>query len=385
MAHQSVVITRDGLAALIAALRDDGFRVLGPTVRDDAIVYDDITTIRDLPAGWTDEQDGGHYRLKRRGDDALFGYAVGPHAWKRFLHAPFLRLWRAERADSGIRVTTDPPPDERLAFLAVRSCELHAIAIQDRVFLEGLYVDPHYQARRQGAFIVAVNCGQAGGTCFCTSMNTGPKAAAGYDLALTELLGDAHEFLVDAGTERGAALLSRLPHRPAESRDTDLAEGIVAKTAASMGRQMRSDDLHDLLLSNLGHKRWDDVAARCLSCGNCTQVCPTCFCTSVADTNDLAGGTERTRRWDSCFSVEFSYIHGGSVRASPKSRYRQWMTHKLANWVDQFGTSGCVGCGRCVTWCPVGIDITEEVRAIRGDAEPGAPGGDAPGGTHGRA
>jgi ferredoxin len=370
------VITRDGLAALIAALQDDGFRVLGPTVRDDAIVYDDVSTIDDLPAGWTDEQDGGRYRLKRRDDQALFGYAVGPHAWKRFLHAPFLRLWRAERVDGGVKVTTDPPPDERLAFLAVRSCELHAIAIQDRVFLEGPYVDPHYQARRQGAFIVAVNCGQAGGTCFCTSMNTGPKATAGYDLALTELLGEAHEFLAEPGTDRGASLLAQLPHRPAEPQDTGLAEAIVAKTAASMGREMRSDDVHDLLLANLEHKRWDDVAARCLSCGNCTQVCPTCFCTSVADTNDLAGATERTRRWDSCFSVEFSYIHGGSVRASPQSRYRQWMTHKLANWVDQFGTSGCVGCGRCITWCPVGIDITEEVRAIRGDA---------PGGTHGGA
>ena len=366
MSHEPAVITRDGLAALIAALHDDGFRVLGPTVRDDAIVYDDIAAVADLPAGWTDEQAGGHYRLKRRGDDALFGYAVGPHAWKRFLHPPLLRLWRADRHASGITVTTDPEPTEKLALLAVRACELHAIAIQDRVFLQGPYIDPHYKARRQGIFIVAVNCGQAGGTCFCTSMNTGPKASEGFDLALTEMAG---EFLVEAGSDRGAALLARLPHRPAEPAETDRAADIVAETAASMGRQMRSDDLHDLLLENLDHKRWDDVAARCLSCGNCTQVCPTCFCTSVSDTNDLTGATERVRRWDSCFSQEFSYIHGGSVRPSPRSRYRQWMTHKLASWVDQFSTSGCVGCGRYITWCPVGIDITEEVRAIRGDGQ----------------
>ena len=211
MSHEPAVITRDGLAALIAALHHDGFRVLGPTVRDDAIVYDDIAAVSDLPAGWTDEQAGGHYRLKRRGDDALFGYAVGPHAWKRFLHPPLLRLWRADRHASGITVTTDPEPTEKLALLAVRACELHAIAIQDRVFLQGPYIDPHYKARRQGIFIVAVNCGQAGGTCFCTSMNTGPKASEGFDLALTEMAG---EFLVEAGSDRGAALLARLPHRP---------------------------------------------------------------------------------------------------------------------------------------------------------------------------
>ena len=117
--------------------------------------------------------------------------------------------------------------------------------------------------------------------------------------------GDPHEFLLEPGTDRGAAVLSCLPHRAATPADIDRAAAIVAHTAASMGRTMRADDLHDLLLNNLEHKRWDDVAARCLTCGNCTAVCPTCFCTSVSDTNDLSGATERTRRWDSCFSTEF--------------------------------------------------------------------------------
>ena len=374
MTFEQSVISLDGLAALIAGLRADGFRVVGPTRQQDAIVYDDIETVADLPAGWTDRQEAGRYRLERRGDNAVFGYAVGPHAWKQFLHPPILRLWRAERDSSGIHVATDPDPGQRYAFLAVRSCELHAIAIQDRVFLQGPYVDRHYQARRDGAFIVAVNCGQAGGTCFCVSMHTGPQATAGFDLALTEFAGEPHEFLVQPGSDRGAAMLHRLPRRAATQDDVDRAARIVAQTAASMGRQMRSDDLHDLLLGNLEHKRWDDVAGRCLTCGNCTAVCPTCFCTSVSDTSDLAGGAERTRRWDSCFTTDFSYIHGGSVRASPRSRYRQWMTHKLANWIDQFGSSGCVGCGRCITWCPVGIDITEEVRAIRGGPSGGSDG-----------
>jgi sulfhydrogenase subunit beta (sulfur reductase) len=362
------VITPEGLDGLIDGLRSDGFRVIGPRLRDDAIIYDDIESIANLPAGWTDEQDGGHYRVHRRNDGALFGYNVGPHAWKRFLHPPMLSLWRAERTADGMVVTDTSDAPERYAFLAVRSCELHAIAIQDRVFLQGPYVDPHYRARREGAFIIAVNCGQAGGTCFCTSMNTGPKVQDGFDLSLTELLADAHEFLVEVGSERGAALLATVPNRPPDPMHTALAANAIANAEGNQGRHMRSDDVRELLQANLEHPRWDDVAQRCLTCGNCTMVCPTCFCTAVSDENDLAtGAAERKRRWDSCFTLDFSYIHGGSVRNSPRSRYRQWMTHKLASWVDQFGTSGCVGCGRCITWCPVGIDITEEVRAIRGE------------------
>jgi formate hydrogenlyase subunit 6/NADH:ubiquinone oxidoreductase subunit I len=369
-----VVITREGLASLIVGLRADGFRVIGPRLREQAIVYDDIDSIADLPAGWTDEQDGGHYRIRRRADAALFGYNVGPHAWKRFLHPPLLRLWRAERSNGVLAVTETADPPERYAFLAVRSCELHAIAIQDRVFLHGPYVDPHYQARREHAFVLAVNCGQAGGTCFCVSMHTGPKVDKGFDLALTELLGDEHEFVVETGTDRGARLLASVPQRPAEPHHTSLAALAIAQAERDMGRHMQADDVPGLLLSNLEHPRWDNVAERCLACGNCTMVCPTCFCTSVWDENDLAGSAaERKRRWDSCFTMDFSYIHGGSVRSSQRSRYRQWMTHKLASWVDQFGTSGCVGCGRCITWCPVGIDITEEVRAIRGEG--GSDGG----------
>jgi hypothetical protein len=360
------IIDGNGLQALLDALRDRGFTLLGPTLRDEAIVYDEIAGVADLPKGCGDEQDGGHYRVTRRDDEALFGYAVGPQSWKRFLHPPVLRLWRARRDGDELRVETDAETSEKYAFIGARSCELHAIAIQDRVLIGGEYVDPHYRARREGIFVVAVNCGVAGGACFCVSMNTGPKATFGFDLALTELVdAQGSSFLVEIGSDSGRSLLEAVPHRTAGEEETGAARAIVARTGASMGREMQKD-VASLLARNLDHPRWDEVATRCLACTNCTMVCPTCFCTSVEDMSDLTGlESARSRRWDSCFTLDFSYIHGGSVRSSVKSRYRQWMTHKLSTWHDQFGTTGCVGCGRCIVWCPVAIDITEEARAIR--------------------
>jgi sulfhydrogenase subunit beta (sulfur reductase) len=368
---EQAVIAPEALGALIEALRDRGFRVLGPTVRDGAIVYDDLESAADLPVGWTDVQEPGRYRLERRDDEARFGYAVGPHSWKQFLFPPRIRLWRARRRPEGsFEVEPETLDGAPLAFLGVRACELHGIEIQDRIFLEGAYVDSDYAGRRQDAFIVAVNCFEPGGTCFCVSMGTGPKAERGYDLALTEILEGEHRLLAEAGSERGEEILRELPRREAVEADRDAAGRAVAGAAERMGRTLDPTDLRGLLARNLEHERWDEVAGRCLTCGNCTMVCPTCFCTSVEDVTDLAGEqAERVRTWDSCFSIDHSYIHGGSIRPSGRSRYRQWLTHKFGTWHDQFGTSGCIGCGRCITWCPVGIDVTEELTAIRASEE----------------
>ena len=375
------MIACDAMQALIDGLAARDYQVLGPTLRDGAIIYDEVAQIRDLPAGWTDRQDAGRYHLERRKDMALFGFALGPQSWKRFLHPPIEILWTMRRDEDGLKVAAREEKTPKLAFIGVRACELRAIAIQDRVLCEGPYQDVAYATRRRDVLVIAVNCGQVGGTCFCVSMQAGPKAAAGFDLALTELLDDhSHDILVEVGSDAGAELLSLVPHRPASEVELAAAEAVVARAASQMGRQLETDGIKELLQGNLDHPRWEEVAERCLSCGNCTMVCPTCFCTTVEDHSDLAGiSAERVRKWDSCFTMDFSYLHGGSVRQTARSRYRQWMTHKLANWIDQFGTSGCVGCGRCITWCPVGIDITAEAAAIR--AAPRVRGGDPHGGT----
>jgi ferredoxin len=380
------VVDRAGLGALLARLRSDGYDLVGPTVRDGVIAFGPIDGIDDLPAGWGDEQSPGRYRLVRRDDDALFGYAVGPHSPKNHLFPASRRLWTAQRSGDGQPAyTPEPVPPQRLALIGIRGCELAAIAVQDRVLLRGHTSDAVYEARRGQAFLLAVNCGEPSGVCFCVSMGTGPEAGPGYDLALTELLdGGRHEFAVAVGSERGAALLAAVPHRATAESDVTATADVVASAASRMGRELHTEGLPDLLAGNLEHPRWDDVADRCLTCGNCTMACPTCFCTTVEDVTDLTGdNAERWQHWDSCFTLDFSYLHGGGpARASGRSRYRQWMTHKLSTWWTQFGTSGCVGCGRCIAWCPVGIDITEEAAAIRGTAvSTHAPGNGSGSGT----
>ena len=361
------VFAANKLDDLIKALSRRGYQVMAPRLRDAAIVVGPIESSDQLPRGWTDMQAPARYRVQRRQDEAFFSYSVGAQSWKKYLHPSELLLWSAERQNGSFRILNHPPVPERpFAFVGVRACDLRAIAIEDRVLVGDKFKDPVYGCRRAGIFIVAVQCAQSAPTCFCASLGTGPRVSSGYDLCLTELLDSGpHRFMVETGTDRGAEVLAEIETTPGSDDDLALQEQVVEKAGSQQTRKIDAGHVKQLLERNFDHAHWDDVAARCLSCANCTMVCPTCFCTTVEDVTDVSGTqAERWRRWDSCFTLSFSYIHGGSIRSSGKARYRQWITHKLAAWRDQFGTSGCVGCGRCITWCPAGIDITAEVHAF---------------------
>ena len=381
------LIDETGLQSLLDALVARGYRVMGPTVRGGAVVNAEITAVADLPRGWGDDQEPGRYRLRRRDDEALFGFAAGAQSAKPVFFPTDELLWRGQRTaggtgfevggapgspTGGTHVEDEDGADRRpTALLGVRSCDLSAVGIHDTVLTGRGFTDAHYAQRREGAFVIAVACSDPGGTCFCVSMGTGPRPEQGrgapFDLSLTELLEPEHRFVVEVGSERGGALLDEIGATAAAAGDLAAAGAVSDQAAQRMGRRLDTDGIRDLLYASVDSPRWDDVASRCLACTNCTMVCPTCFCTTVEDVSDLSGeSADRHRVWDSCFNADFSYIHGGTVRDSTRSRYRQWMTHKLASWHDQFGSSGCVGCGRCVTWCPAGIDITEEAAALRG-------------------
>jgi ferredoxin len=352
---------------LYAGLVRRGFEVLGPAIRDGTIVYDRLEALERLPAGFRNRTGPGTCRLEPREDSSLFGHVVGPRSVKSFLHPAEFRLLEAGRNGGTFQVERNHPPAARLAFFGVRPCDLAALARLDRVLLQDRYADPIYKARREPLFLVAVDCTEPAGTCFCQSMGTGPGAADGFDIALTEIRdGGRDVYLARSASRAGAELLAEAESRPAAPELVEAAAEAIRQAAAGQQRRIELRGLKEALYDAFEHPEWEAVAQRCLNCANCTMVCPTCFCVSFEDTSDISGArAERWRRWDSCFTQGFSYIHGGSVRQSPRSRYRQWMTHKLAAWQDQFGAAGCVGCGRCITWCPAGIDITEEAAVIR--------------------
>ncbi len=350
------------LQTLLDNLQSAGFTIIGPRIDQGAIVYDQVQRVDELPRGWTDQQEPGLYRLHKRDDQAYFGYAVGPHSWKRFLFPPTVDLMKSQKTTDGWKMSKIESEVPRYAFLGVRACELSAIAIQDKVFLNSGFIDSTYQSRRERCLIVAVQCTTAASTCFCTSMDTGPNCHSGFDLALTEI---GTGFVIEVGSEQGRQIAEKLPLQEITREMESAAESARQRAVDEISRSFDAKRVQSLLSERLQHARWDEVAEKCLSCANCTLVCPTCFCSSVDDVTKLTDDEViRQRRWDSCFNFDFSHISGGSVRDSTRSRYRQWLTHKLSTWVEQFGTSGCVGCGRCITWCPVGIDLMEEATII---------------------
>ena len=378
----------DGLQSLVDVLADEGREVLGPRASRGVVTIGPLASTDDLPRGWTDEQAPGHYRLREGGGDGFFGWTVGPLAWKPLLHPPHAEQGLADPAsmreddleEIPVRVRPSAPP--RRAFVGVRPCEVAAIAAHDTVLRDSSYPDPVYAGLREDLFVVAVDCTEPAATCFCTSAGTGPDVGCTdahdiADLRLTELSRPDHElvYLAHGMSARGgevlAAVADRTSVRPADPALTGAAEGALDRARVAMTDRFDPAELRDTLRSCVESDAWERVAEACVACGNCTAVCPTCFCTRTDDRTDLDGVVHRTRVWDSCFGLEFSRVGEAPVRSSLPSRYRQWLLHKLSTWHDQFGERGCVGCGRCITWCPVGIDIISSATAVRSAASGG--------------
>ncbi|KTC80301.1 hydrogenase subunit [Legionella cherrii] len=358
------------LQKLLDSLHDAGYSCVGPQVRDGAIVYDVLQHADQLPWGIREHQNPGSYQLEKIKEHKAFAFANGPQAIKPLLFKPQETVWKVERNQEGKLIFQPHQAEEQpIAIIGARSCDLAAMSIQDKVFIESAHPDPRYKKRREQLLVIAVNCSYSSNNCFCVSAGTGPEVRNPFDILLTEI---DDGFVIQTGSERGQAIISNLHLPKAKAEQSKKASHNVEQAAAMQTKRIPLDNkqgLRDLLFANLNHSRWDDVAQRCLSCGNCTSVCPTCFCHSEVEKPSLDGtSSEHQREWDSCFTAGHSYLSGKVIRDDTHKRYRQWLTHKVGSWFDQFDTSGCVGCGRCVTWCPVGIDITEELAAISGES-----------------
>lgn len=343
---RSLVIEVPALGDLVRLLRFHGFEVIGPTLRDGAVLLDVLEDFDMSVVGLESRAGPGSYRTEEV-VGAVFGGPVGPMSPKRWMSPPNRIAWSAT-APGDVTVPEAPGPR---AYLGIRPCDAAAMKIFSKMW-----------PGHPDDLLIVAECTVAAETCFCASMGTGPSAGESGDIVLTEL-GDGR-LLVRGRSDRGSVLLAKVHGEHASAADATLARERVDACAESLGRSLDADAARTALKAAPESPVWESVAERCMACTNCTMVCPTCFCVTVSDTSDLDGLVQRTIRWDSCFTPGFSEIHGGAHRDSVASRYRQWITHKLSTWWDQFGTAGCVGCGRCITWCPVGIDITAEAARV---------------------
>ncbi len=355
-------LPRDRFDDLLQAIRQRNYLLLAPVERDGSVMWGEIEGSRELAWGKADSQAPGSYRLEAGHPERCFEVTHGPQSLKSLTFSPRQKLVHVRCGDDGLTFDSEAAESKPTAVIGVRACDLAALKMQERIFIEGEYADPYFKARREKLLLVAVNCTRAQPTCFCASMGTGPAAESGFDLVLTEL---EEGFLVAAGSRTGEEIIASLNLDAAGEPEQEEARQAVEACAASQTRSINTEQLPQAMYAAHDHPHWDDIASRCLSCANCTMVCPTCFCHAVEEVPTLSRDeSERIRVWDSCFTPEHGYIHGKNMRPATRERYRMWLTHKLAAWIDQFGSSGCVGCGRCITWCPVGIDLTAEVAAL---------------------
>jgi sulfhydrogenase subunit beta (sulfur reductase) len=271
------------LQRILEILISRGCTIIGPTVQASAVVLDEVESLDSLPWGWRDRQAPGVYTVSRTADTGFFQYTCGPHSWKRYLYPPNMRLFSVSLEDGGIQLEQTGRPDLSYAFLGMRACDLKALEVLDRILTQQGSPDPDYQARRRNLFIIAVNCLQPGGTCFCAAMGAGPRPVSGYDIVLHEICEPTrYRLIAESGSPRGADLLSAVGCMPASIAAKVHVQLLSDAAAKKMKTTADLSDAGSLFGSRFDHPHWKTLEQRCLACGNCTLVCPTCFCHTVS-------------------------------------------------------------------------------------------------------
>jgi len=339
------------LRKLFNIIKEKGYRVIGPKVIENVIRLAELKDYSELPFNIEDVQGPGTYKLVKGNF-----FRHGPDSPKKFLFPPRLLLFKVY---DDWTIEIPEVEEELIAFFGIKPCDLAAIKAMDKV--QGELGDPYYNAVRKNLLIVVENCVEPGETCFCSTMETGPIAESGFDIAYTRI-GDVIVF--DYDSELGAELLRELDLKPLDPDIRSKYAEVVEKASSKARADFSIEGLPEELELSLKSPIYKEVTEKCLGCANCNMVCPTCFCFDVVDVPVLDGSAERIRVWDGCFSYSYAIVAGGHFRPDLWARYRHWLLHKFSYWLKQFGRFGCVGCGRCITWCPVGIDVRESIIKI---------------------
>jgi len=354
--------TFEDLRRLFEEIKRRGYKIIGPKLENSAILLRELSSFDEIPYDCGDEQAPGYYRVIRNGGD----FRNGPDSPKRYLYPPELLLFTI-KPDWSIEHPSHEIPE--LAFFGIKPCDLAAIKIMDRV--QGSLGDQYYLNLRSKLLIIVENCTNPGGTCFCATMQTGPFASTGFDVAYTRL--DGGLVLFQPGSDPGVELLSELNLEPATGEHARKLKEVMKNASEKARAGFALENLPEILESAIESKVYEEISERCFGCANCNMVCPTCFCFDVIDEPELDGSAKRIRVWDGCHSYSYAQVAGGHFRKSLSARYRHWVLHKFVYWLRQFGSFGCVGCGRCITWCPAGIDIREVVAKVVKEVEEKCP------------
>ena len=247
-----------------------------------------------------------------------------------------------------------------LVLLAARPCDVRSLEILDRLFVNEDFVDDYYKAKRDAASILCLSCNEPRPTCFCTSVGGNPFDTTGCDVSMTKVRGG---FLLEAHSDKGEALVQDLGDADA----TVLAEKdrLKQEAARSIGTELGIEGLPEKLKGMFDDPVWSELTDKCLGCGVCTYLCPTCHCFDIQD-EAVDDRGKRVRNWDSCMFPIFTYHGSGhQPRDRRHQRMRQRILHKFNYYVENFDVIACVGCGRCITECPTNEDLRDNLLKLK--------------------
>ncbi len=348
----------DELKTLFDQIKSRDYNIIGPKLENSAVRLKNLSDFAEIPYGFGDEQAPGRYRVAENGG----AFRNGPDSPKMLLYPPELLLFTVK---PDLDIEYPSYEFKRTALFGIKPCDLAAIKIMDDV--QGTLGDQYYTRMREKLLLVVENCTEPGETCFCSTMGTGPFATRGFDISYTRLEEDL--VLFQPGSDLGVELLSELSLEPASDEVVDRFRAVMTEASKKARAEFSLENLPEILEIGVEAETYRKIAEKCLGCANCNMVCPTCFCFDIVDEPELDGSAKRIRIWDGCHSYSYGQVAGGHFRKSLHARYRHWVLHKFVYWIRQFGAFGCVGCGRCITWCPAGIDIRQVIKDVLKEVE----------------